>query len=100
MDYKGMRESIHSMESNDRSELSSIAEEGHELLQKGERDLESQTITKTQSTPTEYSTSTSKKLVYLALYFLLNLSVTLSNKALLQGVREDVCHHLFTLLTS
>ncbi|EME40968.1 hypothetical protein DOTSEDRAFT_136329 [Dothistroma septosporum NZE10] len=74
------------MESTDRSELSSIVEEDHELLQKGERDLEALATPETQSSPTEYSTSTGKKLVYLALYFLLNLSVTLSNKALLQGL--------------
>ncbi|KAK4617560.1 UDP-galactose transporter 1 [Fulvia fulva] len=87
MDEKSeMRVSTRSMDSTDRSELSSIAEEDHELLEKGERDLESQAIIEQQPTPTEYSTSTSKKLVYLALYFLLNLSVTLSNKALLQGV--------------
>ncbi|KAM3424100.1 hypothetical protein BST61_g11351 [Cercospora zeina] len=58
--------------------------ENHELLDKDERDIESQDTT--DNTPREYTVSTSKKLTYLGLYFLLNLSITLSNKALLRTV--------------
>lgn len=57
--------------------------ENHELLDKDERDVESQE--QPSATPLEYTVSTSKKLTYLGLYFLLNLSVTLSNKALLRN---------------
>lgn len=80
-----------SMESGSRSELSSMSEEDHELLTKAERDLDEQerdapTQDPDSATPVEYTTSNTKKLVYLALYFVLNLSVTLSNKALLRTV--------------
>ncbi|KAF2208929.1 hypothetical protein CERZMDRAFT_48365 [Cercospora zeae-maydis SCOH1-5] len=59
--------------------------ENHELLDKDERDVEAQEVTST-TTPLEYTVSTNKKLTYLGLYFLLNLSVTLSNKALLRAI--------------
>ncbi|KAF7196622.1 GDP-mannose transporter GONST5 [Pseudocercospora fuligena] len=77
-----------SMESSSRSRASSVREENHELLSKDEqddRDLESQArdVAK-EDAPVEYTTSTVRKLVYLGLYFLLNLAVTLSNKALLR----------------
>ena len=80
---KGYRISINSMES---SELSSIHEE-EELLSPEEQDLEAQKSAQPATTqPAEYAVSTSKKLTYLGLYFLLNLGVTLSNKALLRSV--------------
>lgn len=83
--YMDEKTSRVSMESSDRSEADSRVEENRELLGKEERDLEAATIRST-ATPVEYTVSTSKKLVYLGLYFLLNLAVTLSNKALLQTV--------------
>ena len=81
-----------SMESSSRSRASSVREENHELLSKDEhddRDLESQARDATkEDAPVEYTTSTVRKLVYLGLYFLLNLAVTLSNKALLRKVSK------------
>ncbi|SMR58708.1 unnamed protein product [Zymoseptoria tritici ST99CH_1A5] len=66
-------------------------EEAHRLLAKEEpRDIEAQqqfeqlSLPQTPTTPIEYSVSTNRKFLYLGLYFLLNLSVTLSNKALLK----------------
>ncbi|SMQ54282.1 unnamed protein product [Zymoseptoria tritici ST99CH_3D7] len=66
-------------------------EEAHRLLAKEEpRDIEAQqqfeqlSLPQTPTTPMEYSVSTNRKFLYLGLYFLLNLSVTLSNKALLK----------------
>jgi hypothetical protein len=58
------------------------------LAVKDERQLESQSPDQ-DSVPVEYTISTSRKLSFLALYFLLNLSVTLSNKALLKIVRSS-----------
>lgn len=85
--YMDEKRGYDSMESSDRSELESqTEEESHELLDKDERDLESQTPVEANATPVEYTVSTHKKLFFLGLYFLLNLSVTLSNKALLKTV--------------
>lgn len=75
--------SVHSMDSRARS---STSEEALELLEQDAKDLEGQTANEQQPTPTEYSTSTSKKLLFLGLYFIFNLSVTLSNKGLLKTV--------------
>lgn len=87
---KDIRVSINSRDSGDSRSEPESAEENHELLDKDEReaqDLEAQTpIATSPSTPVEYSVSTSRKLFYLGLYFLLNLAVTLSNKALLRSV--------------
>lgn len=88
---KDIRVSMNSMDSGDSSRSDpELAEENHELLGKVEReaqDLEAQTPAETSTpTPVEYSVSTSRKLFYLGLYFLLNLAVTLSNKALLRSV--------------
>lgn len=87
---KDIRVSMNSMDSGDSSRSDpELAEENHELLGKVEReaqDLEAQTPAETSTpTPVEYSVSTSRKLFYLGLYFLLNLAVTLSNKALLRS---------------
>lgn len=75
-------------ELNDRAaDMESRTDDTHELLHKDERDVEAHRIPlnpTTTATPLEYTVSMSKKLTYLALYFLLNLSVTLSNKALLR----------------
>lgn len=82
---KEVRFSVQSMDS---SELSSIHEESEdEELLRAQDDLEAQKAVPPPSTqPAEYAISTSKKLTYLGLYFLLNLGVTLSNKALLRSV--------------
>lgn len=82
---KQVRFSVQSMDS---SELSSIHEESEdEELLREQDDLEAQKVAPPPSTqPAEYHISTSKKLSYLGLYFLLNLGVTLSNKALLRSV--------------
>lgn len=58
-------------------------------LNKDDEDLEAQTATPAQqpsAQPLEYSTSTTKKLVFLGLYFFLSLGLTLSNKALMKTV--------------
>ena len=82
------REPGDSIEISDRSDMESRTEENHELLNKDERDVEAQATSAqtTTTTPLEYTVSTSRKLTFLGLYFLLNLSVTLSNKALLRQV--------------
>lgn len=59
--------------------------------------LESQPIVpQQQADPPEYSVPYTKKLLYLALYFVLNLSLTLSNKGILQQVcpisKSRVCN--------
>lgn len=91
---KAVRFSIQSMDS---SELSAIDEEDDELLQTPE-DLEAQKATSPTSQPAEYTVSTSKKLTYLGLYFLLNLGVTLSNKALLRSVGRSHSTSLVIML--
>ncbi|KAI5362787.1 Putative sugar phosphate transporter domain-containing protein [Septoria linicola] len=77
-----------SIDSEGRPDMESQTEENHELLDKDERDVEAlasaSAESTTNATPLEYTVSTTKKLTYLGLYFLLNLSVTLSNKALLR----------------
>lgn len=56
-------------------------------VHKDETLLESQPIIpETPPTPLEYSVPFHKKLLYLALYFVLNLSLTLTNKGILQQV--------------
>lgn len=82
------RDTGESIEVSDRSDMESRTEEIHELLNKDERDVEAQAspAQTTTITPLEYTVSTSRKLTFLGLYFLLNLSVTLSNKALLRQV--------------
>ena len=58
-------------------------------LNKDDEDVEAQMATPAQQPPAqplEYSTSTTKKLVFLALYFFLSLGLTLSNKALMRTV--------------
>ena len=79
--------SVHSMDSRARS---STSEEALELLEQDAKDLEGQNASEQQPTPTEYSTSTSRKLLFLGLYFIFNLSVTLSNKGLLKTVRLTI----------
>lgn len=85
-DEKEARLPVHSMDSVESSGLLSIAEEHDQLLKdetdRSAPDLEAQN----PLAPSEYSVPTSKKLFYLSLYFVLNLSVTLSNKAILQTV--------------
>lgn len=90
-----------SMETSDRSDMESRTEEIHELLDKDERDVEAQSASTqtTTATPLEYTVSTSRKLTFLGLYFLLNLSVTLSNKALLRQVRIYFIREQAILLT-
>lgn len=65
-------------------------------------DIEAQTRhTRTQSTPTmapEYQIPTSTKYLYLALYFGLNLTLTLYNKAVLGKVRSPWLLGLFVEL--
>jgi len=56
----------------------------------GEKDLESQDRIPTTLQPTapvEYQVSLTRKLVFLGLYFILNLGLTLSNKAVMQRAR-------------
>lgn len=79
--------SVHSMDSRARS---STSEEALELLEQDAKDLEGQTASEQLPTPTEYSTSTSRKLLFLGLYFIFNLSVTLSNKGLLKTVSPTI----------
>jgi hypothetical protein len=58
-------------------------------LNKDDEDVEAQLVTPAQpppAQPLEYSTSTTKKLVFLGLYFFLSLGLTLSNKALMKKV--------------
>ena len=58
-------------------------------LNKDGEDVEAQLVTPAQpppAQPLEYSTSTTKKLVFLGLYFFLSLGLTLSNKALMKKV--------------
>lgn len=91
MPMDSQRDTRESTEFNDRAaDMESRTDDTHELLHKDERDVEAHRIPlnpTTTATPLEYTVSMSKKLTYLALYFLLNLSVTLSNKALLRIVR-------------
>ena len=90
------REPGDSIEISDRSDMESRTEENHELLNKDERDVEAQATSAqtTTTTPLEYTVSTSRKLTFLGLYFLLNLSVTLSNKALLRQVCMINCNQV------
>lgn len=64
-------------------------------LKDDQDDLEAQTVVQAQQPPAqplEYSTSTTKKLVFLGLYFFLSLGLTLSNKALMKKVGlQRVC---------
>ncbi|KJX93589.1 tpt-domain-containing protein [Zymoseptoria brevis] len=83
--------SMHSDNTLSGTTRASSMEEAHRLLAKEEpRDIEAQhhfehsSLPQTPTTPIEYSVSTNRKFLYLGLYFLLNLSVTLSNKALLK----------------
>jgi hypothetical protein len=98
-----VRISLQSMDSDDSiikydSSRATSMEEAHELLEKEEGrhdDLEAQSAAHAQTqqttpTPVEYSVSTHRKFLYLGLYFILNLSVTLSNKALLRTVSCDI----------
>jgi len=58
-------------------------------LNKDDEDVEAQVVSPAQpppAQPLEYSTSTTKKLVFLGLYFFLSLGLTLSNKALMKRV--------------
>jgi hypothetical protein len=58
-------------------------------LNKDDEDVEAQMAAIAQTPPAqplEYSTSTTKKLVFLTLYFFLSLGLTLSNKALMKTV--------------
>jgi len=62
-------------------------------LSKDDGDVEAQLVTPAQpppAQPLEYSTSTTKKLVFLGLYFFLSLGLTLSNKALMRKVSHIV----------
>lgn len=62
-------------------------------LHKDDDDVEAQMVTPAQpppAQPLEYSTSTTKKLVFLGLYFFLSLGLTLSNKALMKTVSVSV----------
>lgn len=60
--------------------------------------LESQPVVpETPAAPPEYSVPYRKKLAYLALYFLLNLSLTLTNKGILQQVCSCCPLHNSTL---
>lgn len=64
-------------------------------LKDDEDDLEAQAVVQAQpppAQPLEYSTSTTKKLVFLGLYFFLSLGLTLSNKALMKTVRSHRLH--------
>jgi hypothetical protein len=62
-------------------------------LNKDDEDVEAQMAATAQSPPAqplEYSTSTTKKLVFLGLYFFLSLGLTLSNKALMRTVSSCI----------
>lgn len=66
-------------------------------LHKDDEDVEAQMVTPAQpppAQPLEYSTSTTKKLVFLGLYFFLSLGLTLSNKALMKTVSVSLLHTL------
>lgn len=80
------------MQQNDEGEkysLDRLSEESDAPL-KPEGDLEAQVAAESkeqQPAPAEYSVSTSRKLVFLGLYFLISLGLTLSNKAVLKRVK-------------
>lgn len=57
-----------------------------ELSTEDEAFLESQPVATETPTPVEYTVPYQTKLIYLALYFMLNLTLTLSNKGIMQQV--------------
>jgi hypothetical protein len=73
-----------------RSSLDTTSSSSIEELRKEYQDIEAQ---KQQAAPAEHQISLQKKLLFLAAYFVLNLSLTLSNKALL----GKVCFTPFSL---
>lgn len=79
---------------DEKDDLESVSDyktdsEADSLLSDSEKDLEAQLPDSNQPRALEeYTVSTRRKLTFLALYFLLNLGVTLSNKALLGQVSK------------
>ena len=72
--------------------LSLESSSAHEPLLDEKHDLEAQTIEPApQDTHPEDEVSTRRKLVFLGLYFIFNLGVVLSNKAVLSVVSRT-CH--------
>lgn len=70
--------------------LDRLSEESDAPLKPEVDDLEAQADGQTQEqqpAPAEYSVSTSRKLIFLGLYFLLSLGLTLSNKAVLKKAK-------------
>lgn len=62
-------------------------------------DVEAQMPASKESTPApvEYTVSTTKKLVFLGLYFFLSLGLTLSNKAVMKKVQHQAIDSSITL---
>jgi hypothetical protein len=79
----------HSQEEGEKYGLERTSVSSDAPLNKDDEDVEAQMATTAQTPPAqplEYSTSTTKKLVFLTLYFFLSLGLTLSNKALMKTV--------------
>ena len=72
----------HEKHSLERSSLSSDAP----LKEDGDIEAQETAAIPPAAAPAEYSVSTSKKLVFLCLYFFLSLGLTLSNKAVMSKV--------------
>lgn len=79
-DAEKHRDSL-SLEAHDYEKVGLLAQQ---QKQQQQHDIESQTAIET---PHEYQASSTKKFLCLALYFALNLGVTLSNKAVLQSAQ-------------
>ena len=75
---------IEKLQTDSRRTSSDSTFEDHAFL------LESQHAEHQPAQPLEYSVSFGKKLTYLALYFLLNLGLTLTNKAVLERVKAPL----------
>ena len=73
-----------------RSSSESYSSASAEELRKEYGDLEAQ---KQPNRPAEQQVSYRKKLLFLAVYFVLNLALTLSNKAVLGKVRLSTIYH-------
>lgn len=76
----------------DFSSGSSTPQASHALLEDGRRlEEQAESAQSTQQIPAEHRSSYAKKLIFLGAYFLLNLTLTISNKALLGKVCAHDC---------
>jgi hypothetical protein len=79
----------HAQQEGEKYSLERTSISSNAPLNKDDVDVEAQMATPAQpppAQPLEYSISTTKKLVFLGLYFFLSLGLTLSNKALMKTV--------------